>query len=118
MAKKKATVKKKIPNLSAMTGPVGPSISTAKTGQIGPDLIGANIGKAQQLDALEALPSQVTDKLRKKAKERMAQAQGSVAAQSPSKTDIIPDGTFKNADGELVVGDMKKFRKATVKKKK
>lgn len=82
---KKASIKKKqpsllatiestkrdyVPGLSAKTGPIGGPIPTAKTGQIGPDLIGANIGKSQQLDAVEQ--AQMVDNMRKRSREQLA----------------------------------------------
>lgn len=129
MAKKKMAVKpkKKIPGLSAKTGPIGGDIGSAMTGPIGPSLIGANIGKAQQLDMLEEINAQDSDALRMAAKKRLSEQKKmgmpmGAKAQSSGKAEVMPPGTFKNADGELVVGDMDAFqgkkRKAKVQKKK
>lgn len=123
MAKKKQKVKMKKP-LSAMTGPIGPSIPSAMTGPMAPNLIGANIGRAQQLEAAEQ--SQMVDSMRKKAKDKLAtmkKATGAAPA-NPGMNPVMPPGTFKNAEDELVIGDMKKFqasqgkRTTKVKKKK
>lgn len=132
MAKKKAMVKKRITantepmkgSVSAMMGQIGPSIPSAMTGQMNPDLIGANIGRAQQIQGMEQ--SQMVDRLRTNAKMKLEEKkkyQGDMMKAASSMQQ--PDGTFRNADNELVIGDLKKFqasqgkkRSAKVKKKK
>lgn len=104
---------------------MGPQpMETARTGEF--PSIGANLTTlSQQLDSAEQ--AREVDVLRKQAKERLKKKKSAPVATAPAQTsakaDTIPPGTFKNDNGELVVGDMKKFqasqgkRKVTVKKK-
>lgn len=93
-------------------------------------VLGANlVSLSQQMDSAEQ--SREVDSLRKQAKEKLKKKKvasrpvANSAAPTSAKADTIPPGTFKNVDGELVVGDMKKYqawqlktkKKATVKKK-
>lgn len=72
--------------------------------------IAANVGSlSQQVDAAEQ--SKMVDNMRKKAKKKPA-------AKVEQQMQVDPPGTFRNAENQLVIGDMKKFRKAQVKRKK
>lgn len=103
-------------------------IETAKMGEF--PSIGANLTSlSQQMDSAEQ--AREVDVLRKQAKEKLKKkkqlgngpATRATTAPDASKADTIPPGTFKNAENELVIGDMRKFqesqrkRKVTVKKK-
>jgi hypothetical protein len=119
MAKKKAKVKSKLHAMAhsqVVEGTGG--IPSAKTGQIGPDLIGANIGLGQQISAAEQ--SQMIDKMREKAKQKKNSGypSGQVPLDTRGKSPVQPDGTFKNADGDLVIGDLKKFQASQGMRKK
>jgi hypothetical protein len=119
---KKATVKKKQSSISAMTGPIGgpvPSaklmgaqpVPTAMTGQIGPDLIGANIGKSQQIDAVEQ--AQMVDRMRKAALKKKLQGEVSLGPTTVQRYTEKPTG----APGEQAVDSVTK-KPVKVKKKK
>ncbi len=110
MAKKKVAVKPKM--LSAKMGPIGPNIPSANTAPMSPDMIGANIGKSQQLEAMEQ--AEYTNKLRMGAKKKLMEKKAMPAA--PVEP-IIPPGTFQNVDGDTVVGDFKKYQASMTKKK-
>lgn len=88
------------PQLSANMGNMGNVGST----------IAANVGSlSQQVDAAEQ--SKMVDNMRKKAKKKPV-------AKVEQQMQVDPPGTFRNVDNQLVIGDMKKFRKAQVKRKK
>lgn len=102
---------------SASATPVAPNpqLATAATDSLGNvgSTIAANVGSlSQQIDKDEQF--KMVESMRSKAKKKKPLP----AKRAEAQMQVDPPGTFRNVDNQLVIGDMKKFRKAQVKSKK